>query len=239
MHHLTRSILLAICALCGIGTAHASWLDSDFYCRVHGCVVVHDGISFDVYDNYDFATGTTIGPGARMIPWSGNPFQGIGGVNPVITGTLTEGLYGVPLVDQSSILGIDEDGDGFADRLPVDFNGSGFLDAGDSLDPFSLNMSTDLVSTTSSAQRSFYLSSRTDFYLTAEVSIVGPLDALNSPQQISNVSFTYALTRNGTDDGMSFGANARRGNQFRDIGNVTTLGDIYGCLLYTSDAADD
>lgn len=211
-----------------MGTAHASWLDSDFYCRVYGCVIIHDGISFDVYDNYDFSTGNTVAPGARMIPWSGNPFQGTGAVNPVITGTRTEGLYAVPLVDQSTILGIDENGDGVADRLPVDFNGSGFLDAGDSMDPFSLTMATDLVSSTSSAQRSFYLSSRTDFYLTAEASLIGALDDLNSPQQLANVSFSYALTRSGTDDGMSFGANARRGNQFRDIGNVDNLGDIYG-----------
>ena len=41
--------------------------------------------------------------GGRMIPWTGNPFQGAGGVNPVFTGTRTEGLHGVPLQDQSVI----------------------------------------------------------------------------------------------------------------------------------------
>ena len=60
--------------------AQASWLDSDFYCRVYGCVVVHDGFTFDVYDNYIFATGGTIPVGGRMIPWTGNPFQGAGAV---------------------------------------------------------------------------------------------------------------------------------------------------------------
>ena len=209
-------------------SAAASWLDSDFYCRTYGCIVVHDGFSFDVYDNYVFATGGTVPVGGRMIPWTGNPFQGSGSVNPVFTGTRTEGFHSVPLQDQSVRLGIDTNGDGVPDRLPIDVNGSGFLDAGDRMDPFTLSLETDLVAADTSAQRSFYLSSRTDFYLTAEARLLGPGGGLNSTNQLRNIGFNYGITRRGQDDGMSFGTNTRNGNYIRHIGAINDLGDILG-----------
>ena len=223
-----RLFIVAITALVTSPGAQASWIDSDFYCRVYGCVVVHDGFSFDVYDNYVFATGGTVPNGGRMIPWTGNPFQGAGGVNPVITGSRTEGFHSVPLQDQSVVLGIDTNGDGVPDRLPVDANGSGFLDAGDSLDPFAVSLSTDLVAADTSAQRSFYLSSRTDFYLTAEARLIGPTDGFNTANLLNRVEFDYGVTRQGVDDGMAFGADTRRGNYIRSIGNANTVGDLYG-----------
>lgn len=208
--------------------AAASFLDSDFYCRTYGCVIIHDGISFDVYDNYNFATGGTVPVGGQMIPWSGNPIEGVGEVQPVITGSLTEGFHAVPLQDQSVNLGIDADGDGFADNLVFDINGSGFLDAGDQMNAFSVTANTSLVAATTSAQRSFFLSSRTDFYLTAQSTILGVPDALNRPETLSRVSFDYDFVRSGNDDGMAFGSAVRNGNQFRSLGNVDDLSDIYG-----------
>lgn len=218
----------SVSALLMAPSATASWLDSDFYCRTYGCVIVHDGFTFDVYDNYVFATGDTVPVGGRMIPWTGNPFQGAGGVNPVITGSRTEGFHTAPLQDQSVILGIDTNGDGVPDRLPMDSNNSGFLDAGDTLDPFALTLSTDLVAADTSAQRSFYLSSRTDFYVTAEAQLIGPGGGLNSTDQLQNIGFSYGVTRSGVDDGMAFGANTRNGNYIRTIGLVNDLGDLLG-----------
>ena len=223
-----KPLLAAASSLMLTPSVSASWLDSDFYCRTYGCVVVHDGFSFDVYDNYVFSTGGTVPVGSRMIPWTGNPFQGAGGVNPVITGSRTEGFHAVPLEDQSVVLGIDTNGDGVPDRLPSDGNNSGFLDAGDSLDPFNLTLSTDLVAADTSAQRSFYLSSRTDFYVTAEARLLGPGGGLNSPDQLDNIGFEYAVTRNGNDDGMAFGANTRNGNYIRSLNAINDLGDILG-----------
>ncbi|MEQ3747073.1 MAG: hypothetical protein ABNH53_12670 [Henriciella sp.] len=218
-----------VTALAGLAPhASASFIDSDFYCRTYGCVILHDGFTFDVYDNYIFATGGTVAVGQQMVPWTGNPFQGAGGVNPVITGSRTEGFHTVPLQDQSVVLGIDTNGDGIPDRLPTDSNSSGFIDAGDSLDPFNLTVSTDLVAANTSAQRSFYLSSRTDFYLTAESRLLGTADDLNTQSQLGNIGFNYAVTRNGTDDGMSFGGDTRNGNYIRSLGNVNDLKDIFG-----------
>jgi len=223
-----RAVLIGLTALGAAPNAFASWLDSDFYCRTYGCIVVHDGFTFDVYDNYVFATGGTVPPGGRMIPWTGNPFQGTGGVNPVITGTRTEGFHTAPLQDQSVILGIDTNGDGTPDRLPLDANSNGFLDAGDSLDPFALTLDTDLVAADTSAQRSFYLSSRTDFFVTAEARLIGPGSGLHSNDQLRNIGFDYGITRRGVDDGMSFGANARNGNYIRQVGAINDLADILG-----------
>jgi len=209
-------------------TATASWIDSDFYCRVYGCVVVHDGFSFDVYDNYVFTTGGTVPAGGRMIPWTGNPFQGSGGVNPVITGSRTEGFHTVPLQDQSVVLGIDTNGDGVPDRLPNDSTNTGFLDAGDTLDPFLVSLSTNLVAADTSAQRSFYLSSRTDFYLTAEARLTGDNDGFNTENLLNRVGFDYGVTRSGVDDGMAFGADTRNGNYIRTIGNAQSVADLFG-----------
>ena len=224
----SRAFAALVSTLTLAPSAAASWLDSDFYCRTYGCVIVHDGFSFDVYDNYVFATGDTVPVGGRMIPWTGNPFQGAGGVNPVITGSRTEGFHSVPLQDQGVTLGIDTNGDGVPERLPIDTNNSGFLDAGDTLDPFAITLSSDLVAADTSAQRSFYLSSRTDFFVTAEAQLVGPGGGLNSTDQLRNIGFSYGVTRNGTDDGMAFGANARNGNYIRTIGLVNDLGDMLG-----------
>lgn len=223
-----KRVFLAAAAFAAVPPAGASWIDSDFYCRVYGCVVVHDGFSFDVYDNYVFATGGTVPAGGQMIPWTGNPFQGAGGVNPVITGTRTEGFHTVPLEDQSVILGIDTNGDGVPDRLPRDQNGDGFLDAGDSLDPFNVSLSTDLVAADTSAQRSFYLSSRTDFVLTAEARLIGPADGFNTANLLNRIGFDYGVTRRGLDDGMAFGADTRNGNYIRTIGGIDTIGDVFG-----------
>lgn len=223
-----KGFVLAGAALASAPHAGASWIDSDFYCRVYGCVVVHDGFSFDVYDNYVFATGGTVPVGGRMIAWTGNPFQGAGGVNPVITGTRTEGFHTVPLEDQSVILGIDTDGDGVPDRLPFDNNSDGFLDAGDNLDPFNVSLSTDLVAADTSAQRSFYLSSRTDFFLTAEARLIGPTDGFNTANLLNRIDFDYGVTRQGVDDGMAFGADTRNGNYIRTIAGIDTVGDLFG-----------
>lgn len=219
---------LSLTAASFASPADASWLDSDYYCRVYGCVVVHDGFTFDVYDNYVFATGGRVPEGGRMIPWTGNPFEGAGGVNPVFTGTRTEGFHNVPLQDESVRLGIDQNRDGIIDLEPTGGSNAGFLDAGDAFNPFAIHASSDLVAADTSAQRSFYLSSRTDFYLSAQVFSLGAGDELNTPAQYRNIDFRYAITRNGNDDGMQFGANARNGNYIRSLNNIDDLGDLYG-----------
>lgn len=207
--------------------AAASWLDSDFYCRVYGCVIVHDGRTFDVYDNYVFATGGSVPPGGRMIAWSGNPFQGTGDVNPVFTGTRTEGFHLVPLREEGALLGIDQTGDAVIDLSPGG-NGDGFLDASGSLSQFRLDSQSDIVMAEASLRRSFYVSSRTDFYIAVSSRLRGGSSTLTDPSQLSRIALRYDIRESGNDDGMAFGSRAANGNFYRFIGNVDDLGDVAG-----------
>jgi len=223
-----RSGLSALVLLLAGPVASAqSWLDSDFYCRTYGCVVVHDGFTFDVYDVYRFDGGGTVAPGERLVPWSGNPFQGVGRVNPVITGSRTEAFTLAPLVDESSILGVDLDGDGTIEFQPST-NASGFLDASSVMPAFSLGPQTRLRASEASSQRSFYLSSRTDFFLTGEVIRTGNGTGVDPEGSFGRIQFEYDLTMRGNDDGMSFGDAAHRGNSWRRPVAVTTLADLLG-----------
>ncbi len=222
-------LVLAALAVGGLpAPACASFIDTDFYCRAFGCVIVHDGFDYDVYDTVNLTTGAAVLPGQRLLRFDRNPVIGAGGVGPVFTGSRTEGFHAVPLADESFRLGIDFDGDGLLDAEPTGGPAQGFLDAGDMLNPFALTGATDLVAAGSSAQRSFYLSSSTDFFMSAQAVPLSSGDALSDTARFGDIAFRYQLSRSGTDDGMAYGANTRPGNQFRPTGTVTTLRDLLG-----------
>jgi len=223
---LYRYLTMAALGLSASLTANASWIDTDTLCQSYGCVVIHDGVSFDVYDKFDSSTGTIISVGQPLIRRLSNPILGAGSVNPVITGSLDEGLSAAPLQDQGAILGIDTNGDGIGDRFPLDTNNSGFLDAGDSLDSFEITSSTNIVTGSTSAQRSLYITSTTDFYLTAQVLSNLTSPGLGTGSGLAGMGFTYRIQRNGNDDGMRFGRSARKGRTFRLIRSVNTLADL-------------
>jgi len=227
MMFVARSFWLLLSALfVGSGPAAAqSFLDSDFYCRAYGCVIVHDGFTFDVYDNYDFTTGGSAPPGGRMIAWSGNPFQGSGLVNPVVTGTRTEGFHTIPLQEEGVRFAIDQDGDGSID-LSTPGNQRGFLDASGVFQPFQLSGASRLGTVEETSRRSFYLSSRTDFYLAAQARVLGDISEFSNSTRLADVAFLYGVTRSGTDDGMRFGSRTRNGNYIRPLNNVDDLADI-------------
>ncbi len=207
-----------------------SWLDSDFYCRTYGCVIVHDGFTFDVYDVYRFDGGGTVGPGEPLVPWSGNPFQGGGRVNPVVTGSRTEAFTLAPLVEEGSMLGVDLDGDGSLEFQPT-ANASGFIDATSVMPSFTLGPGTRIRATETSSRRSFYLSSRTDFYLSGEVIPTGNGPA-GDPGAYDGILFEYDIVTQGNDDGMAFGGAAHRGNSWRRPVSVNTLADLLGAPTY-------
>ncbi|MEL6566779.1 MAG: hypothetical protein AAFQ22_00065 [Pseudomonadota bacterium] len=226
MKNALRTLLAAVAGvLTAFGAEAQSFLDSDFYCRTYGCVVVHDGFTFDVYDNYIFANGRTVAPDQPMIPWTGNPFQGTGAVQPVFTGTRTEGFHTVPLQEEGVIFGVDFDGGGTID-LSTTANQRGFLDESGVFEPFQFSETSVLRASEQSSQRSFYLTSRTDFYVAAQATNLGEGSAFNSPTRLADVGFFYGITRNGNDAGMAFGSRARNGNYFSALNAVDDLGDI-------------
>lgn len=208
-----------------VPTASASFLDSDFYCRTKGCVIVHDGISFDIYDVHIFATNGTVPRGGRLIPWTGNPFQGTGQVNPVFTGSVTEGFHVIATNKQGVALGVDTSGNGTID-LTSTGDTNGFLDAEDAFGSFSITENTALRAAQTSIRRSFYLSSRTEgFLVSARASLLGSQDALNQVSTLENVVFDYGITQRGRDGNLSFGSAANDGG-YRRLGNINNLSPL-------------
>lgn len=228
-----RNSLLA--SLTGLGAAiitappslAATWLDQDPLCQTYGCVIIHDGNSYAVYDVFDIQAGAEVPSGAPLIRrLTGGPPDSIGEVHPVITGTTTEALTTAPLEDQGAMLSIDTDGDGIGDLIPVDANNSGFLDAADTLPSFELTDATSIVGSSTSYQRSFYFTSTTDFYLTASVAQGPAGQGISLTNGLQSIGFTYRIQRGGNDDGLRFGQRAQKGNTTRLVGNVTTLQDL-------------
>lgn len=220
-------VFICIAAFLGFApfSAFASFLDSDFYCRVKGCVIVHDGVSFDVYDVHVFATNGTVAPGGALIPWTGNPFQGTGQVNPVFTGTITEGFHVIPSAQQGSQIGFLDSLNGQIGQTALS-DANGLLDADDVFGAITLGSDTRLRTMETSIQRSFYISSRTEgFRISAITTLTGSRDALNRTGALANVVFDYGVTLQGNDAGLRFGAAATDGG-FRKLGNFTTLSPL-------------
>jgi len=233
------AITLATLGAPGLGHAQSTFLDTDFFCRVKGCVIVHDSFSFDVYDAHIFANNGTVPVGGELIAWSGNPFQGTGDVRPVFTGTRTEGTHIIFENGQGAALGFANNGSGngpIANLSETDTNG--FLDAEDVFAPITLRRNTAIRAVENSIQRSFYLSSRTiGFGILAEARARGLRDSFNTEETLNNVVFDYGITQRGTDDGFSYGSDARRG-RFRRLNGFNSLGDITGTAQIIADFRD-
>lgn len=207
------------------GNASASWLDSDFWCQVYGCIVVSDGRAFDFYDVYDFSTGRTVRVGQPLIAWSGNPYQGSGTVDPVKTGTLE--AMSTPGALQGLLLDIGQNDMGQGEGYINDGNASGYLDLGDSLKAFSLNPMTDVVLKDRAFKHSFYIAARTDFYLYGRASLQSSSGDL---QQYINPSMTgidVSIIRSGVDSGFAFGS-ATADPDFVPASGINDLDDFWG-----------
>ncbi|MEO1475059.1 MAG: hypothetical protein AAFS13_01645 [Pseudomonadota bacterium] len=187
-------------------------------------MVVHDGFTFDVYDAHIFANNGTVPPGGQLIPWTGNPFQGSGDVNPVFTGTRTEGSHIIHDTDE----GVPFVFSGGGSTIRMDANSNGVLDANDVFNAISLNETLSIGLLETAIQRSFYLSSRTvGFRIRARAGLRGGSSAFNSTDNLSRVAFDYGITPNGNDAGLSFGRSARSAG-FTRLGNVDSLASLTG-----------
>ncbi len=223
-----RIFILTLAGLALAGGAQATWIDDDPVCQNFGCVVVHDGTNAQVYDAVDSLTGRRLGSGEQLILRATNPVIGSDYVAPVVTGTQTSTLISAPMQDQGIRLGIDRNRDGVADFGPDDTNGSGFLDAGDSFQEFDITGNEELVGSSTSYQRSFYMTSTVGFHITAEAiaNLSGAPDYLQSDPR--SIGFTHRIQRAGNDNGFRFGRRAQKGNQYRTLTPVSTIADLIG-----------
>ena len=198
--------------------AQASFLDTDFWCRTYGCAVVHDGQTYDIYDNWQFATNSCcVAPGGEMVS-----FYSRAGT-PLVTGTLDRVGTG-PSGSQSLMLEV-VDGTGVYNVVD---DGDGFLDAADTLGAFSLGSDTDLR--VSPDQRryshSFYITSRnTRFSIRAFAQIARASGELANNISLGEIKLTPSLSTRGNDQGWDYGSRANSGN-VRILETINDLGDL-------------
>ncbi len=210
-------------------TAAASILDTDFFCRNYGCLTINDGVATDIYDVYVFAGGGTVPVGSPLIPWTGNPIQGSGPVDIVETGSITVAAQNLPPSSQGTMLAIDINGNNIGDIFANDTNNNGYLDAADTLAPFSVNAATQITFADSLIRHSFYVAARnTRFDIRARATLptaTGDLAATLSP---ADIGFKASINPSG-GDGVpgGYGQDATT-NQFTVISGINDLGDLTG-----------
>ena len=206
-----------ICAL-GAAEASASFLDDDFWCRTYGCAVVHDGQSYDIYDNWQFATSSCcVQPGEEMVSY----YSRAG--TPLVTNTLDrigpgpgddEGMM-LEVISGSGVYTIVDDGDGY-------------LDASDTMGVFSLDSSTDirLASGARAYSHSFYVTSRrTRFSLRAMAQVQNASGDFTNTIGLGDIKLVPSVSRRGNDGGWDYGARANAGN-ITIVNGVEDLGDL-------------
>ncbi len=203
--------------------AHASFLDTDFFCRNFGCVVVADGRNVDIYDNWRFSSNSCCVPiGEQMIPFSLN-------VNTLnVTGTLDTIAGTNPTDIESFQLGIAQDGVNISQSVFDD--GDGFLDASDSLAKFSLNSATDIKLDGAGQEysHSFFITSRnTRFSLRARASLAEATGDFADTLDLGDIRLRPSVQDEGNDDGFNFGSRANAG-QVTIVNAVDDLGDLSG-----------
>ncbi len=219
-----KRISLAGLALASLASsAHGSFLDTDFWCRTYGCAVVHDGVNFDIYDNWLFASNSCCVPvGGQMIDFY------VRAENTNVTGLLGGTGPNQPNADEGFMFGITQDGNTVNTSILDD--GDGFLDAADSFGAFTLNPNTDILldGPGRAYSHSFFISSRnTRFSLRALASISNATGDFANTIQLGDIKLTPSFTANGNDGGFQFGSRANTSN-IQIVSGVDDLGDLTG-----------
>jgi len=191
----TKRIALAGLALASLASsAHASFLDTDFWCRTYGCAVVHDGVNYDIYDNYQFASNSCCVPvGGQMIDF----YVRAGNTN--VTGLLGGTVPDLPDSDGGFMFGITRDGSSISASVIDD--GDGFLDAGDVFGAFTLNPNTDIIldGPGRAYSHSFFILSRgLRFSLRALVSITNATGDLANIVELADIKHKTSFCYSGT-----------------------------------------
>ena len=223
MLRIKRTILAGLALASVASSAHASFLDTDFWCRTYGCAVVHDGVNFDIYDNWLFASNSCCVPvGGQMIDF----YTRAGDTN--VTGLIGGSGANQPNANQGFIFGISQDGSTVNTSLFDD--GDGFLDAGDSFGAFTLNPNTDILldGPGRAYSHSFFISSRnTRFSLRALASITNATGDFSNTIQLGDIKLTPSFSASGNDGGFQFGSRANTSN-IQIVSGVDNLGDLTG-----------
>lgn len=218
-----KAIAALTLSLCAVQTASASFLDDDFYCRTYGCVVVHDGRNYDIYDNWQFNISSCCVPVGSPMPSFYNRAE-----NPNLTGTLDTIIGTDPNSNQSMMLAITQNGS-TVDASVFD-DGDGYLDASDTLNAFTLSSLTDikLAGKGEAYSHSFFISSRnTRFSMRALATITNASGDFANSIGLGDIKLTPSVSSRGNDAGFDFGARANA-NNITIVSGIDDLGDLSG-----------
>jgi hypothetical protein len=147
---------------------------------------------------------------------------------PVITGTLTGAapIYALGAGKYGNLMAISDP------NLSINDNDTdGYLSTGDTLAAINLLATTDVNWADSAQEHSFYVASNCVFNIKAQSSILqqtGDFAAEAAADLLSYIAWTRAVTVSGTDDGLSFGANAQdpTGNGGDLVAAIDSLDDV-------------
>lgn len=183
--------------------------------------MAYDTQTYDIYDNWIFATNNCCVPfGGKMESYYPN-FQ-----NLRMTGTTD--LVPTGLDDnQGFAMGISQDGNSVSQSIN---SADGYLDASDTLSAFTLSSATDikLDGTGKRYSHSFWISSRnTRFSLRALASIAEASGDFSNTVTLGDIKLTTDVTEDGNDNGFQFGSRANNSN-ITIISGVDDLGDMTG-----------
>jgi len=211
---------MALWFFCAVPAA-ASFLDTDFFCRTYGCVVVHDGQNFDLYDNFQFSTNSCCIPfETPMVAFSNRANT------PNVTGTLSQQVF--PTVSEGMMFGVVKTADG--QNIDLQDDGNGFIDANDVLSAFSIGADTDIALTGSgeSYSHSFFISSRnTRFSVRGLARKSLSTGELGNALTLRDFKFESSFSRAGQDDAFAYGRRATS-NGVVIPNNISNLGDLEG-----------
>jgi hypothetical protein len=202
------AIATGVAAAIAAPASQASIVDHPFF-RVLGVVIVWGADSAGtapIASDFVLMNGGTGTAGTDLIATD---------VHAVVTGT----LGAVPAVSADGLLmGITNPTSGGV----LTEDGSGFLDAGDSLTAFGLDATTDVEVSSNSVTHSFYVASNTAF----DIKAVTALDAASTGDLaglgLAGIGYDLAVTVNGTDGGLAFGGSAQDPSAGGGTGPVTS-----------------
>ena len=215
---LQRLTLTSLAALAGAVPASASFLDSDFWCRTYGCAVVYDSQSYEIYDNYQFATGRCCIAYGSPMPTYYNPIQSLRttGTTDIPDAAPQDGEgFGFDIIDGSQVLTRNDDGDGY-------------LDASDSFSAFTLSSETDLRldAKGQAYSHSFWITSRnTRFSLRARASISDVSGDFANTLTLGDIKLDTNVSTSGNDNGFQYGSDAT-GQNVTILNGIDDLGDL-------------
>lgn len=240
---IITSLFLSLLSL----NSKASFIDTDLYCVLYGCVVVSDNNTSNVYDAYDFLLLFVIPVGGQLKFSSNNPVVGSGTVDPLFTDTNTN--VSSMAANQGNRLQVTNPLSGGVFTYPS----SGLLDASTTLTKFGIQSTTrlDYAPAASPANlgdnpqsHSFYISSRgVTFNIRANATVLSNNGEFSSNVPTSNINFILNLTGSGnaTNNGQSFGMNTSSNYNYTNVtglslSSLTTnpiVGAFNGANIYS------